>query len=160
MENIIKILKTLNKKTRNATARIKNIDDYLKLVEKIGKDEKNYNTVFLLEFDELPINVQNKLSNIMIKIFIKNSKYIILLNKDNYFYVALNHFETLNILTIKKFLELEIAVEDSCLVCLEKNTNLVFCPKCACNICRECEQKLDKCPICKIPSILVKKIIC
>ena len=55
MENIIKILKTLNKKTRNATARIKNIDDYLKLVEKIGKDEKNYNTVFLLEFDELPI---------------------------------------------------------------------------------------------------------
>ena len=49
----------------------------------------------------------------MIKIFIKNSKYIILLNKDNYFYVALNNFETLNILTIKKFLELEIAEEDS-----------------------------------------------
>ena len=85
----------------------------------------------------------------MIKIFIKNSKYIILLNKDNYFYVALNNFETLNILTIKKFLELEIAEEDSCLVCLGKNTNLVCCPKCACSICRECEQNLDKCPICK-----------
>ena len=96
----------------------------------------------------------------MIKNFIKNSKYILLLNKDNYYFVASNDLDNLNILTIKKFLDLELAVEDSCLVCLEKNTNLVFCPKCACNICRECEQKLDKCPICKILSILVKKIIC
>ena len=40
MENIIKILKTLNKKTRNATARIKNVNNYIELVEKIAQDEK------------------------------------------------------------------------------------------------------------------------
>ena len=46
MENIISILKSLNKKTRNATSRIKNIDDYCDFIKKIADDESTHNTVF------------------------------------------------------------------------------------------------------------------
>jgi hypothetical protein len=158
MENIISILKSLNKKTRNATSRIKNIDDYCDFIKKIADDESTHNTVFIIELNKLPSDFKHILRKHLIKYSIKYSEYVILLNKDNYFYYNLNDLDNLNILNIKKFLELEMKVQDTCIVCLENSIELVSCQKCAASICRICEQKLDKCPICKKPHILVKRI--
>jgi len=156
MEKIISILKKLNKKTSNWTSRIKTADDYFNFQEKISSDEKYFETVFILEFDDLKPEIKRGLLNTMIKVYIKNSSYIILFNKNNFYYFDLNEINDINILNIKKFLNFSTEIE-ACVVCLEKNDYLLPCTKCSCNICKGCEQKLDNCPICKRPLLILRK---
>ena len=156
MEKLINILKKLNKKTSNWTSRIKTADDYFNFQEKISSEEKYFDTIFILEFDGFKPEIKRGLLNTMIKVYIKNSEYVILFNKSNFYYFDLNEINDMNILNIKKFVEFTDDVE-SCIVCLEKNDYLLPCTKCSCNICKVCEQKLDNCPICKRSFLILRK---
>jgi len=150
MEKLINILKSLNKKTSNWTSRIKTADNYFDFHDKISSNEKYFDTVFILEFDDLKPEIKRGLINTMIKPYIKNSSYIILFNKSSFYYFDLNEINDINILNFKKFLNLTPGINE-CIICFEKNDYLIPCTKCSCNVCKICEKSLHDCPICKRP---------
>ena len=147
MERIKNIIEEDNKKLIDYTYKIKSQDDFIKLIDKIGSNDKYINFVFLLEVHKLSKNIKNLLVNMGAIPQIITNDLIILFHKDNYFYV---HSSTdYNKLNILKFINENEKIYNCC-VCLNDCFTVTTCRHCTAIYCRSCIKNINSnCAVCR-----------